>query len=97
MRFFELANKTDGKLPHRHVIGGLRWIERCTRPDISFRRGTSIPFFYNAFDHVHFTAAKRVLRYLKGTADKNFKINKVSFMPSSVPIVAYTDSDWAGD
>jgi len=93
---FEPAKKLDEKLPYRHAIGGLRWIERCTRPDISFAVGL-LSRFNNAFDHVHFTAVKRVLRYLKGTAEKTFKINKVSFTPTSVPLVAYTDSDWAGD
>jgi ribonuclease HI len=66
-----------------------------TRPDIAFAVAT--PSRYNARPYTtHMTAAKRVLRYLKGTATA-----KLVF-PGNVPpcdqaLVGYTDSDWAGD
>ena len=40
----------------------------------------------------HITAAKRVLRYLKGTL--NFEL---VYRGDLQPLVGYTDADWAGD
>jgi len=42
---------------------------------------------------LHLQAAKRILRYLKGTFDYGIMYKKVS----SNDMVAYTDSDYAGD
>ena len=41
---------------------------------------------------VHLTAAKRILRYLKGTLHLG-----ISFRPSPLTLSAFTDADWAGD
>jgi len=40
----------------------------------------------------HLTAAKRILRYLKGTLNLAIKYQK-----SDDGFIGYTDSDWAGD
>jgi hypothetical protein len=41
---------------------------------------------------IHFVAAKRILRYLKGTLDKG-----ILFQPGPLALTAFTDADWAGD
>uniref|UniRef100_A0A2N9FIX9 Reverse transcriptase Ty1/copia-type domain-containing protein n=1 Tax=Fagus sylvatica TaxID=28930 RepID=A0A2N9FIX9_FAGSY len=40
----------------------------------------------------HLVAAKRILRYLKGSLDKG-----VLFQPGPLTLTAFTDADWAGD
>ena len=45
---------------------------------------------------VHLTAAKRVLRYLKATADVKLFFPSTTSTEAS-PLVGYTDSDFAGD
>ena len=40
----------------------------------------------------HFVAAKRILRYLKGTLDRG-----ILFQPGPIAFTAFTDADWAGD
>jgi hypothetical protein len=63
-----------------------------TRPDISFC--VAVLSKYSACPlQMHFTAAKRALRYLKKTA------NDVLHFPSSNGLKphGFTDSDWAGN
>jgi hypothetical protein len=45
----------------------------ATRPDIAFAVG-KLSQFIAFFNHIHFTAAKRVLRYLKGTCTLRLKL-----------------------
>lgn len=40
----------------------------------------------------HFTALKRILRYIKGTIDHGLQLNKSSI----TDLVDYSDADWAG-
>ncbi|CAG7815634.1 unnamed protein product [Allacma fusca] len=49
--------------------------------------------FMNSYDQSHFTAAKGILRYLKGTLDMGIIYNCSGDMQLKV----YTDSDYAGD
>jgi len=67
----------------------------ATRPDISFAvaalcRYNSCPFTS------HLTAAKRVLQYLKSTADFRLHCSSSS-TGSNDQLTGYTDSDWAND
>lgn len=61
-----------------------------TRPDIA-RAVSALSEFNNCYDNSHWTAAKRVLRYLKGMADFG-----LIYEPSEEPLTAYVDSDWTG-
>lgn len=55
-------------LPYQELIGSLMYIAICTRPDIAHT--VSYLSQFNAhYGGVHWRAAKRVLRYLKGTKD----------------------------
>lgn len=48
--------------------------------------------FMHCCDVVHFKAAKRVLRYVKGTLDYGVKFEKAK----ELKLIGYSDSYWAG-
>ena len=54
------------KVPYRELIGKLIYLAVATRPDISYAIGVLCRFVENPGPE-HWGAAKRVLRYLKGT------------------------------
>ncbi|KAH0820277.1 hypothetical protein GEV33_002514 [Tenebrio molitor] len=56
----------DENLPYRELVGALTYLSTATRPDISFAVNY-LGQFNNCYGKPHWTAAKRVLRYLKGT------------------------------
>ena len=85
----------DGaKLPdpyaYRSLVGALHYLT-FTRPDLSFAVHQVCQ--YMAFPtSVHLMAAKRFLRYLKGTLHLG-----LSFTPGPLTLSAFTDADWASD
>ncbi|KAK2991670.1 hypothetical protein RJ640_028945 [Escallonia rubra] len=88
-------SKTMGVyLPHpeqyRQVIGALQYLT-LTRPDIAFAVNKLAQFMHCATD-VHWQAAKRLLRYLRGTSAMGLFITK----HSSLQLQCFSDSDWAG-
>jgi transposase InsO family protein len=83
----------QNKLRYQSLVGSLNYLACNTRPDIS----ATVSFLsqYNSCcQQVHMRAAKRVLRYLKGTIDLNleYKVHKSEF-----DICAYVDADWGGN
>eukprot|EP00253_Pinus_taeda_P025809 PITA_25809 len=74
----------------RQLVGSLIYLT-ATRPDISFAV-SYISRFMSAPKADHWIAAKRVLRYVRGTSDYGLLYTR-----TSDPILSgYTDSDWAG-
>eukprot|EP00253_Pinus_taeda_P013227 PITA_13227 len=74
----------------RQLVGSLIYLT-ATRPDISFAV-SYISRFMAAPKTDHWIAAKRVLRYVRGTSDYGLLYSR-----SSDPILSgYIDSDWAG-
>lgn len=85
------SDEDDGHeaLPYRELIGSLMYLAICTRPDISF--AVSYLSQYNTcFNSSHWTAAKRVLRYLKGSSNLG-----ISYKKTGKPVEGYVDADWA--
>lgn len=78
----------ENRLPYRELVGCLTYLASSTRPDISFIV-SSLGQFNNKFDESHWKAAKRVLRYLKGTRNLG-----LVYRPTSEPLAGFTDSDW---
>jgi hypothetical protein len=76
--------------PFRSLVSALQYLT-FTRPDLSFAVNQVCQFMHNPTD-VHLTAAKRILRYLRGTLHCG-----LLFRPSSLQLQAYADADWAGD
>ncbi|CAL9029319.1 unnamed protein product [Prunus brigantina] len=74
---------------YRSIVGALQCIT-WTRPYISFIVGKLCQFMHSP--HLpHFQAAKRLLRYLKGTINQ-----RLPFQPGTPTLQAFCDADWAG-
>lgn len=77
-----------GRYPYQELIGSLMYLAVCTRPDVSFVV-SSLSQFNTCYSDEHWTAAKRVLRYLKGTASLGIHFsNKLS------DLQGFADADW---
>ncbi|KAK2352556.1 putative mitochondrial protein [Trifolium repens] len=78
----------------KQVVGSLRFI--CnTRPDINYAVG-SVSRFMSKPKTSHLIAAKRILRYLKGTKDYGLAF-PTSNNNSQIELEGFSDSDWCGD
>lgn len=75
-------------LPYRELVGALTYLSVTTRPDLSFAV-SYLGQFNNCYNRTHWTAAKRVLRYLKGTPDCG-----ISYYSNQEPLKGYVDADW---
>lgn len=79
---------------YQSLIGSIMYIALGTRPDIAFAVQHLSQFSSNPMPD-HLTAAKQVLRYLKGTADVGLQYGPNTL--DNLQLVGYTDADWAGD
>lgn len=71
-------------------MGALQYLT-LTRPDISFAVNKVCQFLH-APTTAHWTATKRIVRYIKNTMNVGLTFNK----SSSTLVSAFSDSDWAG-
>eukprot|EP00253_Pinus_taeda_P026954 PITA_26954 len=88
-------------LGHLHYFLGLQVLQSKegkllylthTRPDLSFVVGLVARFLQNPRES-HWKAAKRILRYVRGTVQFG-----IHYSAKATPLlVGFTDSDWAGD
>ena len=76
---------------YKQIVGNLMYLTN-TRPDIMFVVSLLSRFMARPTE-LHSQAAKRVLRYVKGTLDFGVFYCKGGYYE----LVAYTDSDYAGD
>ncbi len=81
---------------YRSIVGSLMYVATCTRPNVSFAV-RELRCFAHQPTQAHLTAAKRVIRTLKGT--KHYKINHVwhTRHDESPKLVGYVDADFASD
>jgi histone deacetylase 1/2 len=80
----------DTAFLYRSTVGALQYL--ClTRPDISFAVNRVCQFLAAPTD-VHWSAVKRILRYVKGTVNLGLQIRR----SSSTELSVFTDADWAG-
>jgi histone deacetylase 1/2 len=75
---------------YRSIVGALQYIT-LTRPDIAFSVNKVCQFLH-APTTVHWTAVKRILRYLQGTVALGLRLSR----SSSTSVSAFSDADWAG-
>jgi histone deacetylase 1/2 len=94
----ERLSLTDGKrlgpddsTRFRSIVGALQYLT-LTRPDISFAVNKVCQFLHSPTT-THWSAVKRILRYVSGTINVGLKIKKCK----SMLISAFSDADWAGD
>ncbi|KAF1322206.1 Integrase catalytic core protein, partial [Globisporangium splendens] len=79
-------------VPYREAVGALMHLMCATRPDIAFAVGMVARFMESPQD-VHWTAVKRIFRYLQGT-----NTHGIRFDPSGgLDFKCFSDADWAGD
>ena len=74
---------------YRSLVGALQYLT-LTKPDISFAINKVCQFLH-APTTVHWTAAKRIVRYVKNTMNLGLTFNK----SSSTLVSVFSDSDWA--
>ena len=84
-------------IPYRSVVGSLMYLSCHTRPDIAFAVGVLARHVSDPAI-VHWTAAKRILRYLRGTTENGIVIGEAKKRNGKCSMMnGYCDSDWAGD
>lgn len=77
--------------PYQNLIGSLMYLALATRPDISYAV-SYLSQFNSCYDQEHWVAAKRILRYLKGTKNLALKFHR-----TGKTLVGMADADWASD
>ena len=77
---------------YQAVIGSLLYVSTKTRPDIAYAV-ISVTRFSAKPTREHWTAVKRILRYLKGTSNLGLLYRQ----DTPAEITGYSDADWAGD
>ena len=75
------------------MVGSLLYLSCWTRPDICFAVSELSRFVSDP--DVHLQAAKRVLRYLKGTRELRLNYSR-PYGPKLNQLWGYVDSNWAG-
>src|SRR6266702_596646 len=78
------------RTPYRSLVGSLMYIAVATRPDISYAVGR-LSSFCNSFRLEHWSAAIRVLRYLKSTRTMCLNLGGTN----QLRLLGYSDSDYA--
>jgi histone deacetylase 1/2 len=75
---------------YRSIVGGLQYLT-LTRPDLAFAVNKVCQFLHTPTS-VHWSAVKRILRYIAFTLDVGLRIRKTG----STLVSAFSDADWAG-
>lgn len=84
----DVCEETMKSIPYRQLIGSLMYLAIGTRPDISYAVNF-LSQFNNCYNEDHWKAAKRILRYLKGTIYKGLKFKK-----TKQNVEGFADADW---
>jgi histone deacetylase 1/2 len=79
----------DDSVRYRSLVGALQYLT-LTRPDISFAVNKVCQFLH-APTLSHWSAVKRILRYVQGTLNFGLKIRK----SASTIVSGFSDADWA--
>jgi hypothetical protein len=82
---------SDDASCYRNIVGSLQYLAH-TKPDISFSVNRVCQFLSSPTSE-HWSAVKRILRYLHETVDMGICIKK----SGSLLLSAFSDADWAGD
>lgn len=86
----ENQSREMNKYPYQQLIGSLMYLAVATRPDIAYAVSLLSQFNTN-YEKRHWDAAKRVLRYLKGTSDYG-----IYFSKNQEELKGFADADWGG-
>ena len=80
---------TEDSTRYRSIVGALQYLT-LTRPNLAFAVNKVCQFLH-APTTAHWTAVKRILRYVKGTCDVGLSLQKMNTFLLS----AFSDADWA--
>lgn len=80
-------------IPYQEAVGALLYLSIISRPDITFQVNKASQF-NKCYNEQHYTAVKRIFRYLKGTADTGITYTPD---PNNFKLIAYCDADYGGD
>ncbi|GJP44099.1 hypothetical protein CLOM_g3503, partial [Closterium sp. NIES-68] len=87
-----LTSPSSSSHPYAELIGSLMYAMVSTRPDLAYPISVLARFVGTGkHDTTHWQAAKRVLRYLRGTKDYVLTLGG----PSPPLLTGYSDSSWA--
>jgi len=75
---------------YRSLVGALQYLT-LTRPDISFSVNKVCQYLHSPTT-IHWSAVKRILRYVCGTLNYGLKIKR----SKSMMVSAFSDADWVG-
>jgi hypothetical protein len=78
--------------PYREAIGALLWIARTARPDILYGVAECGKHCHK-YGEEHIIAAKRIMRYLKGTSNKGITFHRAP----TLKLVLHVDANYAGE
>ena len=88
----EQSEKVDATL-YKSAVGCLLYLSGWTRPDIAFSV-SNVARFCSDPTKEHWTAVKRIFRYLRGTIQYGLVYSKDG---GDGNLIGYSDADWAGD
>ena len=90
----DTSEKTEKlQVPYKEAIGCLMLISLLTRPDITYAVNHAAKFCEKP-RQIHWTAVKRILRYLKGTPDLGLLYTRHNSTPQ---LKGFCDADYGGD
>lgn len=89
---FNENTEVEMDCPYQQAIGSLLYVAQGTRPDISYVIN-ALSRFNKEPRSEHWSAIKRVMRYLQGTKDYKLTYTK----SGNRKITGYCDADWASD
>ena len=90
--FYNLLKFSTDVQTYQQAIGCLTYASTATRPDIAAAVGTLSRYMSNPSKD-HWTAVKRILRYLKGTLNYGLRFSD----SEDNRVVGFADADLAGD
>lgn len=79
-------------LPYQQLVGCFPWVSSLTQPDIA-HAVSQLSRFNAAWTDVHWSQAKQVLRYLKGTKTLKITFSRQISTPNT-PVI-YSDTDFS--
>ncbi|KAM0000492.1 putative RNA-directed DNA polymerase [Helianthus debilis subsp. tardiflorus] len=91
----------DNPVRYRQIVGALQYLT-LTRPDIAFAVNKVCQFMHSPTEN-HWSAVKRILRYLQGSLNHGLLFRRSSGSTLHAytdanyrSLTAYSDADWAG-
>ena len=86
------SDKPANQTLYQSAVGCLLYLSTRTRPDIAYAVNNVAKYCSNPTEE-HWTAVKRILRYVKGTRDLGLLYTN----DEPKECVGYSDADWGGD